>query len=104
MTELGLAFGIVAPWYNLALVAVAACLFVQVFKTAPPGKKVYVFPWKLLFFALIVFIIEEALTVLRQRAIIMIPVHINAFFELAIISAFIYTLLLQKEYVAKTFR
>lgn len=104
MPELGLAFGMVAPWYNLGLVAVLLYLFWQVFKTAPAGKRVYLFPWKVLFLAVIIFVIEEVVTVLRSQGILMIPIHINAFFELVIIAIFIYTLLLQKEYVARTFR
>jgi heme A synthase len=92
----------IAPYYNLAMVVVAVWLFLALFKTEPKAK-VFLFPWKLLFFAVIVFIVEEILTVLRSAGVIDIPVHINAFFELVIIAVFIYALLLQKEYVKKRF-
>jgi hypothetical protein len=77
-------------------------LFVVLFKTAPKAK-VFLFPWKLLFFAVIVFIAEEILTIARAMGLIDIPVHINALFELVIIAVFIYTLLLQREYVQKRY-
>lgn len=102
MVELGVAAGMVAPYYNLALVVVVIWLFVALFKIEPKAK-VFLFPWKLLFFALLVFVVEEVLTVLRSAGVIDIPIHINAFFELVIIAVFIYALLLQKEYVKKRF-
>jgi heme A synthase len=102
MVELGVALGMIAPYYNLALVVVVIWLFITLFK-AEPKAKVFLFPWKLLFFALLVFVAEEVITVLRAAGIIDIPIHINAFFELTIISIFIYALLLQKEYVRKRF-
>jgi heme A synthase len=102
MVDLGIAAGIIAPYYNLAMVVVAVLLFLALFKTEQKAK-VFLFPWKLLFFAVVVFIVEEILTVLRSAGVIDIPVHINAFFELVIIAVFIYALLLQKEYVKKRF-
>ncbi len=102
MVELGVALGMIAPYYNLALVVVAIGLFLALFKIEPKAK-VFLFPWKLLFFAVLVFILEEVLTVLRSAGIIDIPIHINAFFELVIISVFIYALLLQKEYIKKRY-
>jgi len=103
MVDFGIALGMIAPYYNLGLVVVAAWLFMFLFKIEAK-KKVFLFPWKLLFFALIVFIVEEVITILRSANIIDIPIHINAFFELVIISTFIYSLLLQKEYIKKKFR
>lgn len=100
--ELGVAFGMTAPYYNIAMTAIVVWLFIKLFK-AEPQAKVFLFPWKLLFFALIIFIVEELITILRTTGIIDIPVHINAFFELVIIATFIYALLLQKEYVKKRF-
>ena len=99
MTELASAVAMVAPYYNLALVVVAVGLFLVLFKTPPKTKEIHIFPWKLIFGAVIVFIAEEILTVLRAAGIINIPVHINGFFEIVIISLFIYALLLQKEHV-----
>jgi heme A synthase len=102
MVELGVALGIIAPYYNLAMVVVVLWLFFTLFRTEPKAK-VFLFPWKLIFFSVIVFIVEEILTILRSAGIIDIPIHINSFFELVIIAVFIYALLLQKEYVKKRF-
>ena len=88
-----------APLYNLGLVIIAIFLFIKLFTTPVRDRRVYLMPWKLLFFALLVFVVEEVLTVLRQMEIINIPKHINGFFELIIICTFIYTLLLQKEQI-----
>lgn len=97
--SLGLSLAAAAPLYNLGFVLIAIFLFIKLFTTPVRDKRVYLMPWKLLFFALIVFIIEEVLTVLRQLDIINIPKHINGFFELIIICTFIYTLLLQREHM-----
>ncbi len=102
MVDVGIALGMVAPYYNLALVVAVIWLFLTLFKTEAKAK-VFLFPWKLLFFAVVVFVIEEVLTILRSAGVIDIPTHINAFFELVIISVFIYVLLLQQEYVKKRF-
>ena len=102
MVDFGVSLGIIAPFYNLALVIVAVLLFLKLFKTKQKAK-VFLFPWKLLFFAVIVFIVEEILTILRSVGIIDIPIHINAFFELVIIAIFIYALLLQQEYIKKRY-
>lgn len=102
MADFGVALGMIAPYYNLAMVVAVVWLFIALFSTKPKGK-VFLFPWKLIFFALIVFIVEEILTILRAAGIIDIPIHINAFFELVIISVFIYALLLQKEHVKQRY-
>jgi hypothetical protein len=100
--SLGLSLAEVAPLYNLGLVVIAIFLFIKLFNTPVKDRRVYLMPWKLLFFSLLVFIIEEVLTVLRQMEIINIPKHINGFFELIIICTFIYTLLLQREHIKLT--
>ncbi len=97
--SLALSLAEAAPWYNLGLVVVAIVLFIKLFNTPVRDRRVYLMPWKILFFALLVFIIEEVMTVLRAMEVINIPVHINGFFELIIICTFIYTLLLQKEHL-----
>lgn len=102
MSELAGAFGMIAPYYNLALTAIAFYLFMKFFKTKPKTK-VFFLPWIYILLAMIIFILEEVTTVLRVEGMINIPVHINGFFELAIIILFIYTLLLQKQYMKKHF-
>jgi len=103
MSELTVALGLVAPYYNLGFVIIAIVLFIILFKTPIKNKKIFVTPWKYLFLAVCVFILEEILTVLRTLGILDIPVHINGFFELIIISLFIYMLLLQKEHIQKQY-
>jgi len=97
--SLTLALAQVAPLYNLALVLIAIVLFIKLFMTPAKDKRAYLLPWKIIFFAVCVYILEEVLTVLRYMDIINIPVHINGFFELLIIISFIYALLLQKEHI-----
>ena len=102
MVDLGVALGIVAPYYNLAMVLVVVFLFTKLFKTEPKAK-VYLFPWILIFVALMVYILEEIITIFRAAGLVDIPIHINAFFELVIIATFIYALLSQRDYVKKRF-
>ena len=92
------ALTIAAPFYNLAMVVIVLFLFGKLFKT--PKRKVFLKPWYFLFAALLVFVLEEIITVLRAAQVIDITFFINGFFELAIISLFIYTLLILKEHVA----
>ena len=94
---LGLCLAQVAPLYNLALVVIAIHLFVVLFKTPIKDRRAFIKPWGFIFAALMVFVIEEVVTVLRAMEVISIPIHINGFFELTIIILFIYALLLQKE-------
>ena len=47
----------------------------------------------------LIYIVEEVLTILRATGTITIGRHVNGFFELAIVILFIYTLLEQKELV-----
>ncbi len=102
MSELTGALGMIAPYYNLALTVIAFYLFMKFFKTKPKTK-IFFLPWIYMLLAMIVFILEEITTVLRVEGLINIPVHINGFFELVIIILFIYTLLLQKQYMKKHF-
>ena len=89
------ALGLVAPVYNLAFVTIAVYLFFKLFNTNAKSKNLL--PWKVLFAAVCVYIFEELFTVLRKVDLINVPVHINGFFELAIITLFIYTLLKQMQ-------
>lgn len=93
--EFTLALAKTAPVYNLALVIVVVYLFIKLLRMQKEHANLV--PWKILFAAVMIFIAEELLTVLRSAGIIDIPRHVNGFFELIIISLFIYTLLLQKQ-------
>ncbi len=97
--SLALSLAEAAPVYNLGFVVIAIYLFIKLFSTPVRDKRVYLMPWKIIFFALVVFILEEVLVVFRGMGVVDIPRHINGFFEVIIICFFIYALLLQKEHV-----
>lgn len=93
--NLGIALGQAAPLYNLGLVVIMVFLFVKLFSSNK--TKQYMFPWKLLFVAVAIFVVEQVLTIVRRFVDIGIPEQINGFFELSIVIIFIYMLMLQKE-------
>jgi len=96
MADIAPCFGIIAPYYNLALVTILIILFIHLM-VVPNKKKVYYTPWKLIFAALMIFVVEEAMTVLGGLGIITFPRIVFAFFEMVIITIFIYACLIQKE-------
>ncbi|MBW2969575.1 hypothetical protein KY309_00565 [Candidatus Woesearchaeota archaeon] len=93
-----------APIYNLGFVVIVLILFYKLFSIPVKDRRIYLLPWKIILFAVIVFIIEEAITVLRMAGILNIPIHIYGFFELLIVCTFIYMLLLQKQHIKKVKR
>lgn len=98
MSEFLFALGQIAPIYNMALVLVVFYLFLKLFKEYSKGDS-FLVPWKLIFTAVLIFVIEETLTLLRIFDIINIPIHINGFFELFMIITFIYALLIMKDHI-----
>lgn len=103
MTEFQVAVAMVAPYYNLGFTIVVIYLFVQLFRTYREGQGVYFAPWGYVFAAVMIFVLEEVITILRQAGLIEIPLHINGFFELVIISVFIYALLLQRDWIRQAY-
>lgn len=101
MSEIGQALALAAPLYNLGMVVIAFLLFLKLFKTHPPGREIFLKPWYVMFGAMMVFVVEEVITVLRQLGLVTIPHHINGFFELVIVSLIIYTLLAQRDWVTR---
>jgi|SRR3989338_2582777 len=97
--SLGESFGLVAPFYNLVLVIIVVIFFIRLFKVA--DKKVYLLPWKFLFFAILIYVVEELLTVFVKLNLISISPILNPLFEFVIITSFIYMLLLQKKFIGK---
>ena len=89
--------GQVAPYYNLGFVLIAVLLFLKLFRLK--NEKLFLLPWRLLFMAIMIFIVEEILVVMNFAGVISTPRIWNAFFEFAIITIFIYMLLLQKQYL-----
>ncbi|MBS3136192.1 hypothetical protein J4401_04500 [Candidatus Woesearchaeota archaeon] len=92
-------FGIVAPYYNLALVLIVIIMFLKMFSIS--NRKVFALPWKLMFAAVIIFVVEEVITVLNLLGLFATPRILNVIFEFFIITLFIYALLLQKEHLKK---
>ena len=102
MVDFYVAVGMVAPYYNLAFVAVTILLFIALFRTQKKG--IFMMPWYLLFACVMLFVLEELLTIARAVGhLTFIPQHTNAFFELGIIIIFIYLVLLQKEHIKKVY-
>jgi hypothetical protein len=98
MADLYVALGTAAPYYNLAFVVIAIVLFVKLFRT--PQSASFMKPWYLIFGCIMLFVLEETLTILRAAGMFeFIPRLTNAFWELGIIILFIYAVLLQKQYV-----
>jgi len=99
MSSLAESIGFVAPYYNLVLVVIVVILFIYLFRN--PNKKIYMLPWKLLFTAILVYIVEEILTVFNDLNIISVHKLVAPMLEMFMISLFIYMLLLQRDYLKK---
>ncbi|MFH2027723.1 MAG: hypothetical protein ABIJ08_01160 [Nanoarchaeota archaeon] len=99
MADLGSCLGLVAPYYNLVLVLILLPLFVGLLNKK--NKEIDLKPWVLLFAAIIIYIIEEILTVMNGIGFISSPRILTSMFEMAMISLFIYMLLLQKEIIKR---
>ena len=97
MNGFGICLGAVAPYYNLVLVVIVVLLFIKLLRT--PAKKIFVKPWKFLFAALLIYILEEILTVAEGLSSISFPGWIFPMLEMAMIILFTYMLLIQKEHV-----
>ena len=91
-----LSVGQVAPIYNIVLAGIALYLMWGLF-----SKKFFSKPWKFLFFAVAVFLVESAVTASFFYGFTLVPRWYNAVFELAMVIAFIYMLLIQLEHVKK---
>jgi hypothetical protein len=97
VVEIGSCLGFIAPFYNLALVAIVITLFIKLFTL----KKKNALPWQMIFVAVLIYVTEQVLTVTNNLNITTVPRITNSFFEMAIITIFIYVLLMQKEFVKK---
>ncbi|MBR9699470.1 hypothetical protein GOV09_03385 [Candidatus Woesearchaeota archaeon] len=93
------ALGLVAPYYNLTLVVIVIALFVALFRYKE--TKTFMLPWRLLFNAVLIYVFEQVLAVLDIMGIIPVPRIFFGIFEFAIITIFIYLLLVQQQYIAK---
>ncbi|MEM4366206.1 MAG: hypothetical protein QXN46_01235, partial [Candidatus Woesearchaeota archaeon] len=77
--SLALQLAAVAPYYNLAFAAIALIMFIRLFLTPTRNKKFYIQPWRLIFFAFLVYLAEQTLTILRLSGIVSVPIHVNGF-------------------------
>lgn len=91
------ALTIAAPFYNMILAIIVILLFLKFLKTK---TQLYKKPWRLLFIAILVFVVETIVVILELATG---EAHfIVGIFEMAIIFLFIYMVLLQKDYVKKS--
>jgi len=97
VVEIGPCLGFIAPFYNLVLVAIVTILFIKLFTL----KRKNILQWQMIFVAVLIYITEQVLTVTNNLGMTTVPRITNSFFEMAIITIFIYVLLMQKEYVKK---
>lgn len=97
--NLSACLGNVAPYYNLVLVVILIILFLTLFRLN--DKKFFIKPWKFLFYAILIFVFEEIITVFESLGYFSVPPVIFPLLEMAIIVLFIYMLLIQKEYLYK---
>lgn len=101
-SEFEVALGLVGPMYNLVLAGIIFYLFLKLFSL--PNRLVFIKPWKVLFAAFLIYVVEEIFTVFRKIGVANLPTILNGIFEMVIISLFIYMLFLQKEYVKERIR
>ena len=98
-TSLQLAIAQVAPLYNIAFVIIILFLFAVLFSRR--NKRAYLKPWRILYFAIVLFIIEQSLVILSQQNIMHSPDLLFPIIELIIITSFIYMVLDQKLYLRR---
>lgn len=96
---IGKCIGTAASYYNIVFVVIAILLFIKLLKIP---TQLYKRPWKLLFIAVLVYVLEEILTILQGAGIISFPHFIVGFFEMVIILLFVYMLLLQRDYIKQS--
>lgn len=88
----------VAPYYNAVLTIILFFMFYKLF-SYDSKRFAYIKPWKLLLIALVIFLVETVMTALKMLGLIDYPWILFGFFEMAIITLFIYMLLLQKQFI-----
>jgi hypothetical protein len=89
--------GIAAQYYNLALVIVVLILYLKLLKL--PSGKIYILPWKYIFLSLLVYVIEQVLSILNTAGAIAVSALVFPMLEFVIITIFIYTMLILREHI-----
>ena len=89
---------LVGGFYNMILVIIVIVLFIS-FLRKGSNRIIYMKPWKLLFFAICVYVIEEISQLLLNVFGVPIPKILFPIYEMIMITTFIYMLLMQKEYM-----
>ena len=100
MTAADACLRVVAPYYNLILRLIALLFFYKILTTR--NCRAYIQPWRLLFVAVLVYIIEQVVAILDIAGAIMVGKLFFPLLEMVIIALFVYTLLLQKAYIEKS--
>jgi hypothetical protein len=89
--------GIAAQYYNLALVVLVLILYLSLLKL--PAGKVFILPWKYIFLSLLVYVIEQVLSILNTTGVMPVDPLVFPMLEFVIITIFIYTLLTLREHI-----
>ena len=84
------------PYFNLILVLIVIFFLIRIILIK--NRNTYITPWKFLLFAIIVYTIEELLTVIHISGALPIPKIVFPLMEMIIICSFIYMVMLQKKY------
>jgi hypothetical protein len=96
----------IAPVYNIALSLIVFYLLTKLILLRRKNKNVFIKPWKYLFAAVSIFVLEEAITIFKVFGYIsdaIIPRWFNAVFELIIVALFVYMLIEQINHVGKNY-
>jgi len=96
--SLGDAVAMVAPYYNLVLIAILFVLFFKLF-SYDSKRFAYLKPWRLLFWGIVLFLVETVMTILKKMGMINYPWVLFSIFEMVIVLMFIYMVLLQKQFI-----
>lgn len=97
MSQLTECLGLSAQLYNIAFVIIVITLFVVLFRSK--NEERFLTPWKFIFGALCVYIVEQVAAILNSNGIIIIHKLVFPILEMIIISLFIYALLIQNEHL-----
>ncbi|MDP7116489.1 MAG: hypothetical protein QF632_06480 [Candidatus Woesearchaeota archaeon] len=95
------ALSIIAPYYNLVLVLLVLVIFKKLLSIHYNihHEQTFTKPWKILMIAVLVFVLETIVTILRAAGIVNAPFFLNGIFEIIIIGLFIYMVFLQREHI-----
>ena len=97
MSQLTTCLGLSAQLYNIAFVIIVVTLFVVLFRSKNEDR--FLKPWKFIFGALCVYIVEQIASILNSNDVVAVHKLFFPILEMIIISLFIYALLVQVEHL-----